>query len=635
MSQYIRYPTPGGDFTGFSIIQPDTGTSPTAAIGATTLTITSESNPNLQVLGVAATNTLSIILSDNPIYSSLEVSGDLQIDGNTYLNDVDLNGGTLTGAEASLSTLQLNSAAAKYTQLHAHTAVGTSYSVYMPQNQGTGALTNDGSGNLSWSTVSGAAWGSITGTLSSQTDLQSALNAKQATGNYITALTGEVSASGPGSVSATVTNSAVLGKVLTGFSSGAGTITSSDTLLTAFNKLNGNVALKAPIAGPTFTGTITTALTPSKAVVTGASNELATATTSATEIGYVAGVTSAIQTQLDSKAAIANNQPARNYLINSAFDFWQRFGASPSQTVANTVSTYVADRWYIKNTLGTNGIITGSQVAGTTNGSKWGLSVKITTAPTAAQVNGTELYQALENIDSLNFYGQTASFGILVKALGNVTQVGVQFYYKTTEAKVDTSIGSEVLTTVNSSTFVSCSTLGQAIGTSQTTAGVIGVRVRITGVSSGNLYALNNGFIVEQGQINLGSTLGTWQRAGNTNSEELRMCQRFYQKSYDLLVAPGTASNFNGLVFTNGGVTTSASHAVNSFFKVSLRAAPTATSYDLAGTSGKYTIFDSAGTANSGFTPSGFVAGENSVYLVANAVTTPGIGCHYTVDAEI
>lgn len=46
----------------------------------------------------------------------------------------------------------------------------------------------------------------------------------------------------------------VTGKVLTGFVSGAGTVTAADTILTAFNKINGNVALKANIASPTFTG---------------------------------------------------------------------------------------------------------------------------------------------------------------------------------------------------------------------------------------------------------------------------------------------------------------------------------------------------------------------------------------------
>jgi hypothetical protein len=69
----------------------------------------------------------------------------------------------------------------------------------------------------------------------------------------------------------------------------------------ADSALTTGLALKAPLASPTFTGTITTPLTASRAVVTGASSELAAATTTATEIGYVNGVTSAIQTQLDAR----------------------------------------------------------------------------------------------------------------------------------------------------------------------------------------------------------------------------------------------------------------------------------------------------------------------------------------------
>lgn len=58
---------------------------------------------------------------------------------------------------------------------------------------------------------------------------------------------------------------------------------------------------KSPSASPTFSGTITTPLTASRALVTGASSELAVSATTATELGYVNGVTSAIQTQLDGK----------------------------------------------------------------------------------------------------------------------------------------------------------------------------------------------------------------------------------------------------------------------------------------------------------------------------------------------
>jgi len=58
-----------------------------------------------------------------------------------------------------------------------------------------------------------------------------------APGTAITALTGEVTASGPGSVAATVSNAAVLAKVLTGLTPVAGSISATDSILQAFNKL--------------------------------------------------------------------------------------------------------------------------------------------------------------------------------------------------------------------------------------------------------------------------------------------------------------------------------------------------------------------------------------------------------------
>ena len=60
-------------------------------------------------------------------------------------------------------------------------------------------------------------------------------------GNYITALTGEVTAAGPGSVAATLSNSAVTGKVLTGLNITGNAIVSTDSILTAFGKLQNQV----------------------------------------------------------------------------------------------------------------------------------------------------------------------------------------------------------------------------------------------------------------------------------------------------------------------------------------------------------------------------------------------------------
>lgn len=104
-------------------------------------------------------------------------------------------------------------------------------------------------------------------------------NSKQAAGNYITSLTGEATASGPGAAAVTLTNSAVISKVLTGYTSGAGTVSATDTILQAFQKLNGNQALYVPLSAYTAKGVIlaaTAANTPA-AVTIGTDNYVLTA----------------------------------------------------------------------------------------------------------------------------------------------------------------------------------------------------------------------------------------------------------------------------------------------------------------------------------------------------------------------
>jgi predicted heme/steroid binding protein len=82
-----------------------------------------------------------------------------------------------------------------------------------------------------------------TGTSGTASLISNVLNIPQyqAQGNYITSLTGEATASGPGAASVTLTNSAVTGKVLTGLTVAGSSIASTDSILTAFGKLQGQV----------------------------------------------------------------------------------------------------------------------------------------------------------------------------------------------------------------------------------------------------------------------------------------------------------------------------------------------------------------------------------------------------------
>lgn len=90
------------------------------------------------------------------------------------------------------------------------------------------------------------------GTVSASDSILSAiqkLNGNDATNAN---LTGEVTSVGNAT---TLTNAPVIAKVLTGFASGAGTVSAADSILSAFQKIDGNVALKAPLTSPALTGT--------------------------------------------------------------------------------------------------------------------------------------------------------------------------------------------------------------------------------------------------------------------------------------------------------------------------------------------------------------------------------------------
>jgi hypothetical protein len=77
-------------------------------------------------------------------------------------------------------------------------------------------------------------------------------NNKQAAGNYITALTGEASASGPGSASVTLSNSAVISKILTGLNVTGGSVVATDSILQAFGKVQNQI--NGLVGGSTYQG---------------------------------------------------------------------------------------------------------------------------------------------------------------------------------------------------------------------------------------------------------------------------------------------------------------------------------------------------------------------------------------------
>jgi hypothetical protein len=82
---------------------------------------------------------------------------------------------------------------------------------------------------------------------------------------------------------------------------GSGVLSASSVTSTELGYLSGvssaiqtQINAKAPTASPTFSGTITTPLTASRALVTGASSELSASSVTSTELGYLSGVTASL-----------------------------------------------------------------------------------------------------------------------------------------------------------------------------------------------------------------------------------------------------------------------------------------------------------------------------------------------------
>jgi hypothetical protein len=192
--------------------------------GITTPAITSIS-PNYTDFGVITTQPstvvtaatkmgiLGFVTSDATRIISLTYNGE---DRNTHVNTPLANlHNDLAGLQGGSSDQYFHSTSAEYT--------GTGTGVFVRETSPTLVTPALGTPTaLVGTSITGTAAGLTAGTVTTNANL-----------------TGEATSVGN---AATLTNSAVIGKVLTGYTSGAGTVAATDTILQAIQKLNGNTA---------------------------------------------------------------------------------------------------------------------------------------------------------------------------------------------------------------------------------------------------------------------------------------------------------------------------------------------------------------------------------------------------------
>jgi hypothetical protein len=288
--------------------------------------------------------------------------------------------------------------------------------------------------------------------------------------------------------------------------------------------------LKSPLAGPTFTGTVTLPSTTSIGTV------------SSTEIGYVDGVTSAIQAQLDSKltstTAVTSN---RNGVINSALNVWQR-GTSSTGTYA-----FIADRWQTQtstaqtNSRQTSGL-TGFQYCARLQRN----SSSTSTAPIVALQN-------FETVNSIRYAGKTVTFSFYARRGANFSATSNQLNFQVgTGTGVDqnastTGYTGNAVPVISSENITTTWTRYSVSGSiaSNVTELYVALYYNPTGTAGADDWFEFTGVQLEEGSV---ATPFEFEDYGTT----MQKCKRYYHREgdsnyhYYIPLTDWTAGNFYG-----------------------------------------------------------------------------------------
>lgn len=360
-----------------------------------------------------------------------------------------------------------------------------------------------------------------------------------------------------------------------------------------------------------------------------------------------------------------SDRKRKNFIINGNFDFWQR----GTNTFMSTTGTYLADR-FIGYESGIGAMVQERDTDVPTfaqSGYNSTYSFKATNDNTTALAANdyAQLAYAVEGYDYAELHGKTMTLSFWVKS-SVAGQFSVAFDRDTPSRRVyiqsytvdSANTWERKVITLPTDTAVSGWDFGNGRGVrinwnlglgSNLNGGSEGAWFDDSGnnnfglVTDNTTWATTNGSTFNVSQIMLTSgdaDEGVFRRYGDSAEEELSACQRYFEKSYDLNVTPGTAFDEGRVI--DGGVVNASSSTADIFtdvpFRVRKRATASATIYDLAGGSGNVLTFNNQGSViNAAFATTVNILGEHSISVRTNNIGTSAAGhaFQWTADAEI
>lgn len=173
-----------------------------------------------------------------------------------------------------------------------------------------------------------------------------------------------------------------------------------------------------------------------------------------------------------------------------------------------------------------------------------------------------------------------------------------------------------------------------ATGTITAGSGRRGVAIAVPSGSTGNvtLTITATSATYKRVQVEIGPTPTAWR--ARPAAVEIAMCQRYYEKSYDLATPAGTADAFNGaIVFWNPNTSGNTRYPVT--LAVQKRVPPTVTLYSLHTGAANAIYNNSAGSDITSFAVGAFVGQHGFIAGCANPLAVNEMRLHFTADAEL
>jgi hypothetical protein len=324
----------------------------------------------------------------------------------------------------------------------------------------------------------------------------------------------------------------------------------------------------------------------------------------------------------------------RQALINGNFDVWQR-GTSISLTGYS--NTYLADRWQIQPINA--GTYTFSQQDGTgVNGSNYCLRLQRNIGQTST--DGMVVKYSLETNTSIKLRGQTLTLSFWARCGANFSPAS-----NTIIASILTGTGTDQSLYAGFTGQAIIANTGLPITTSwvkySITSSVVGSTISQLGIqisaTTVGTAGTNDYFEIAQVQLCAGAVALPFMP--KSFSDELRDCQRYYEKSYIYSQAPLTASAAGYLTMYALGTTVDGSRMGYVKYNVPKRTSATVMVYPFSTPSNTFRVSDTGGTdlaVNSGTIGTNSEWGFNIMNTSGGNITTGNaIIFHYTASAEL